>query len=295
MVDREVELAAIGRAVALALTGEGGLLVVRGPAGIGKSALLRATERLADEHAAVVLRARAAPFERGFPYGVVRQLFEPVLARGGMRAAELFSGAAAPARGILGDEPQSSAAPDSLFVGLHALYWLTANLATHTPVLVCVDDVIWSDEASLRYLGFLVRRLEAISVAVVLAYRIGEPQPSESAEALLLDPRADVVEPGPLSELALARMLESALGEEVDAEFCAACQRATGGNPLLVTELLRALETQHVRPRASEIARVRRIGAVGGARRQAASELPGRSCSVGRPVCRDPRRDSPPG
>lgn len=261
LFDREAELVAIEGAVARALEGEGGLLVVRGPAGIGKSALLRAAETLADERAAIVLRARAASFERGFPYGVVRQLFEPVLARGDLPVEDLFSGAAAAARGVLGDEPQASVAPDSMFVGLHALYWLTANLAAHAPTLVCVDDVIWCDEASLRYLEFLVRRLEGMCVAVAVAYRSGEPRSSASG-APLLDQLADVVEPGPLGEPALRRMLAGWLGEEVDPKFCAACQRATGGNPLLVTELLRALEAQHIRPRAGEVEHVRRIGAV---------------------------------
>jgi predicted ATPase len=238
------------------------VLVVRGPAGIGKSALLRVSERLAEEQGAIVLRARAAPFEREFPYGVVRQLFEPVLARGDLPVEELLAGAATGARAVLGDEPRSSAASDSLFVVLHGLYWLTANLASHGPLLICVDDVIWCDEASLRYLEFLVRRLEGMAAVVALAYRTGEPGASDVVDALVSDPLARVVQPRPLSEAALAGMLGSELGEEVDPGFCAACREATGGNPLLVTELLRALETEHVRPRASEIARLRKIGAV---------------------------------
>jgi DNA-binding CsgD family transcriptional regulator len=261
LVDREAEVAAVGAAVALAPAGDGGVLVVRGPAGIGKSALLRVSERLAEERGVIVLRARAAPFEREFPYGVVRQLFEPVLARGDLPLGELSADAASGARAVLGDEPRSSAAPDSQFVVLHGLYWLTANLACHVPVLICVDDVIWCDEASLRYLEFLVRRLEGMAAVVALAYRTGEPGASDVVDALVSDPLARVVQPRPLSEAALAGMLTSELGEEVDPGFCAACRDATGGNPLLVTELLRALETEHVRPRASEIARVRKIGA----------------------------------
>ena len=262
LLDREAEVAAVAAAVALAPARNGGVLVVRGPAGIGKSALLRVSERLAEEQSVIVLRARAAPFEREFPYGVVRQLFEPVLARGDLPVEELLAGAASGARAVLGDEPRSSAAPDSQFVVLHGLYWLTANLASHAPLLICVDDVIWCDEASLRYLEFLVRRLEGMAAVVALAYRTGEPGASDVVDALVSDPLARVVQPRPLSEAALAGMLGSELGEEVDPGFCAACREATGGNPLLVTELLRALETEHVRPRASEIARVRRIGAV---------------------------------
>ena len=107
-----------------------------------------------------------------------------------------------------------------------------------------------------------MRRLEGMAAVVALAYRTGEPGASDMVDALALDPLARVVQPRPLSEAALAGMLGSELGEAVDPGFCAACREATGGNPLLVTELLRALETEHVRPRPSEIARVRRIGAV---------------------------------
>ncbi|TMM02864.1 MAG: hypothetical protein E6G05_08620, partial [Actinobacteria bacterium] len=262
LLDREAEVAAIEGVVDRALVGDAGVLVVRGPAGIGKSALLRVAERLADEQGVIVLRARAAPFEREFPYGVVRQLFEPVFARADLPVEELFSGAATGARAVLGDEPRVSVAPDSLFVGLHALYWLTVNLATHWPLLICVDDVICCDEASLRYLEFLVRRLEGMAAMVALAYRTGEPGASDVVDALVSDPLTRVVQPRPLSEAALAGMLGSELGEEVDPGFCTACEEATGGNPLLVCELLRALHTEHVRPRAGEIGRVRTIGAV---------------------------------
>jgi predicted ATPase len=91
LFDREAEVAAIKAGVARALAGDGGVLVVRGPAGIGKTALLRVGGRLAQERGVGVLRARAAPFERGFPFGVVRQLFEPVLARGDLPADEFLA------------------------------------------------------------------------------------------------------------------------------------------------------------------------------------------------------------
>lgn len=261
LFDREAEVAATETAVARAVAGDGGVLVVRGPAGIGKSALLRVGGRLAQGRGVVVLRARAAPFEHGFPFGVVRQLFEPVLARGQPASGDLFAGVAAGARAVLSDEPGLQVAADASFASLHALYWLTANLASGAPLLVCVDDLVWCDEASLRFLEFLVRRLEGMAVAVVLAYRTGEPGSSEM-DALALDQLAQVVQPRPLGETALSAMLAGELGGEVDARFCAACLDSTGGNPLLVVELLRALHAGGVRPRAGEVARVRELGAV---------------------------------
>jgi AAA ATPase domain len=261
--DRGTEIDAIEDALASAQAGDGGVLVLRGPAGIGKSALLREAERLAAERGALVLRARAAPFEREFPYGVVRQLFEPVLARKDVSGEQVFSGAAAGARGVLGSEPGEATVQDASFASLHALYWLTVNLGSQAPVLVCVDDVGWCDEPSLRFLEFLVRRLEGMAVTVAVAYRPGELESSEPAGALVLDLLARVLTPAPLTEAALAEMLARALTEEeVDPGFCAACHEATGGNPLLVGELVRALQEEGVRPRAAEVARVHGIGAI---------------------------------
>jgi DNA-binding CsgD family transcriptional regulator len=175
---------------------------------------------------------------------------------------ELFAGAAAGARAVLGDEPGPQVTLDPSFASLHALYWLTANLASRAPLLVCADDLVWCDDASLRFLEFLIRRLEGMALTVALAYRTGEPGSSDVVDALVLDPLAQVVEPAPLGEAALAGILAGELGEEADGGFCAACLDATGGNPLLVAELVRALHTGGVRPRAGEVARVRAIGAV---------------------------------
>jgi energy-coupling factor transporter ATP-binding protein EcfA2 len=154
LFDREAELGAIEAAVARVVVGEGQVLVVRGPAGIGKSTLLHVAGRLAEDHAVTVLRARAAPFERGFPFGVVRQLFEPTLRRGEPALQDLFAGTANGARAVLGDEPGPEAVLEASFSSLHALYWLTVNLASYDPLLLCVDDLIWCDDPSLRSSSF---------------------------------------------------------------------------------------------------------------------------------------------
>jgi DNA-binding CsgD family transcriptional regulator len=260
--DREPEVAQLERALAWAQHGEGGVLVLRGPAGIGKSSLLLDAQRRAAAREMLVLAARAAPFERGFPYGVVRQLFEPIVARGDVPSSELFSGAAAHAREVLEDEPLDIPEADPSFASLHALYWLTSNLSARAPVLVSVDDASWCDPASLRFLEFLVRRLSGMRVTLVLAYRTGDPQSPSGLVAFERDPLAQVVEPAPLARSAIAGMLSEALSEEVDPGFCTACEEATGGNPFLIAELLRALQSEGVSPREREVGRVREIGAI---------------------------------
>ena len=108
LLERDRELESLRAALAEAASGEGRLALVEGPAGIGKSRLLAELRAAAEEDGARVLTARGSELEREFPFGVVRQLFEPALARrrarercagrrGGARARAVF-GADVPTR-----------------------------------------------------------------------------------------------------------------------------------------------------------------------------------------------------
>ena len=79
MLERDSELALLDAGVSMALAGSGGIVVVQGPAGIGKSRILAAVGEPARGESILVLRARGGELERDFAFGVVRQLFEPVL------------------------------------------------------------------------------------------------------------------------------------------------------------------------------------------------------------------------
>ncbi len=110
-----------------------------------------------------------------FAFGVVRQLFEPVLAEASeLERSELMQAGAGTAAGLLGlagtssAHREPSAGVDPSFAILHGLYWLCANLAAAGPLCMVVDDAHWADAASLRYLAFLVTRLEELDVALVL-------------------------------------------------------------------------------------------------------------------------------
>src|SRR5213592_982673 len=80
LLERNEELARIESALAEARTGRGRFLVIEGPAGIGKTALLAAARTAAANSGMRVLRSRGSELERDFAFGVVRQLFEPALA-----------------------------------------------------------------------------------------------------------------------------------------------------------------------------------------------------------------------
>ena len=258
LVDRARETAALRRAVADLAAGTSGCVLVEGPAGIGKTRLLVEATRLAAAGGARVLSARGSPLEQSFGFGAVRQLFEPALGDPEDRRT-LLRGAAGHASAVF-DEVADATPAQGGFAVLHGLYWLTVNLTADGPVALVVDDAQWCDTASLRYLAYLVRRIEGLPVLVVLARRTGEPHGDEALLAeIALDPSTIVLRPPPLSAEAAGALVRERLGEGADS-FVAACHRMTSGNPLLLRQLLRALEDEGIPPDVSHVDTVRAVG-----------------------------------
>jgi DNA-binding SARP family transcriptional activator/tetratricopeptide (TPR) repeat protein len=256
LVDRDKELAAVRAALDDLAAGEPRLLLIEGPAGIGKTRLLAEARRLAAGRSVRVLAARGSQLERAFGFGVVRQLFEPELTASDRRQV-LLGGAASSARNVFdlvdGDQAE--------FAVLHGLYWLAVNMAESGPLMLAIDDVQWCDNASLRYLAFLVRRLEAVPVLVVATVRTGEDDVDGGLLAeLALEPTALVLRPAPLSPEATASIVTGRLGAPASPLFTAACHRTTAGNPLLLRQLLRGLEADGVRPDAAHADSVVAVG-----------------------------------
>lgn len=113
----------------------------------------------------------------------MRQLFEPLLIDSDTRA-NLLSGAAAPAESVfapLRETGEPSVAGDASFAALHGLYWLTVNL-TPRALLLAIDDLHWCDRPSLRFIAYLLRRLEGLPALVLGTLRPAEP----GADAALL-------------------------------------------------------------------------------------------------------------
>ncbi len=242
LLERDAELSLGDSLLDRALTGDGGLLVLAGEPGIGKTRLLAAVRRRAEALGFAVLVARGSELERELGFGVVRQLYEPPVARAAeSERAELLSGAAALAEPLT--TPSAGPLPPSAdpgFAALHGLYWLTVNLAARRPLLIAVDDAHWADAPSLRFLAYLAGRLAGVPALVVVATRVAEPA-AETAllDALIAEPEARIVRPQPLSPSAVAALVAERL--DADAALAAACSTATGGNPFLLAELLAAL------------------------------------------------------
>jgi DNA-binding CsgD family transcriptional regulator len=256
LLEREHELTALEALIETTSNGEGRLLLIEGPAGIGKSRLLAGLRRMA-ERPLRVLTARASELEREFPFAVVRQLFEAHVTQ---EDATLFEGAAAGARRVFGAvDPE--AGTEGSFALLHGLYWLSLNAAAERPLLLTVDDLQWCDAPSLRFLAYLSRRLDGAPVSVAATLRSGErgADPALIAE-LADDPAAEHLRPGPLSVESVRELVRERLGHEADAAFCEACHETTGGNPLLLGQLLAALAADDVSPAAASADIVRDVG-----------------------------------
>ena len=267
LLERERELAAVEGLIAA--VGGGRLLAIEGPPGIGKTALLAEAKDRGRAAGLRVLGARGSELERSFSYGIARQLFEPLLAaEGADRFTELLAGAAALASPVF-DPAQVAGGPagDSSLATLHGLYWLMSNLAERGRVLLALDDLQWSDLASLRWLAYLLPRMDGLDVSVVVGLRPAEPGAGQALiDQIVSDPAAAVVSPEALSAQATERLLRDSVWADADEAFCAACHRETGGNPLLLRELMRGIDADRLAPVAANAAHVHRIAARAGSR-----------------------------
>jgi DNA-binding CsgD family transcriptional regulator len=258
LLEREQELAALESLVDAALTGEAAVGLIEGAAGIGKSRLLNEARGRATAGGLRTLSARGGQLERDFPFGVVRQLFEPLLVGSD---GSMFTGAADAARAVFELSPDRDDDADPSFASMHGLYWLTVNFSVDGPVLLAVDDLHWCDRASLRFLAYLIRRLEGLPVLVLSTLRTAEPGVDVALVGEIAgDPLTIEIRPRPLSVDAAAALVHKRLGGDAAPAFSAACHAATGGNPLLLEELLKALAVEGVQPDAAHIGVVTELG-----------------------------------
>ncbi len=262
LLERERELTELRNALTDAARGRGRLILVEGAAGLGKTSLLRAAAEIAADSGVTCLRARANELERDFAYGCVRQLLEPAIAKASEPERErLFEGAASNARPLLATTQRlpRTAPADYAVSMLHGLYWLLNNLAAESPLLLCVDDLHWSDRESLRFLNYLAPRLDGLALAVLASTRTADRAAADLAR-LTAAPEITVLWLEPLSIEATATLCGLVLGAAATSDLAAACHDATGGNPFYLKALLREAQDRGLGTDAAGAARVRRLG-----------------------------------
>jgi DNA-binding CsgD family transcriptional regulator/predicted negative regulator of RcsB-dependent stress response len=265
LLERECELQVLRTLIADASQGAGRLIVVEGTAGIGKTSLVTAARAEAQRAGMRVLTARGLDLEREFAYGVVRQLFEPTLAAANeSERNELLAGPAEQAATLFGridPTAKPSTGGDVSFARLHGLFWLTANLCAPQPLMLAVDDLHWADAPSLRFLVYLLPRLEGLRLLVLIALRPAEPGiPQHLLNQITTDVVASTVRLAPLSQAASVQLVRSVLGSQADEAFCAACHDATRGNPLLLHELADVAAAENLAPTAEGAVRLVQLG-----------------------------------
>jgi DNA-binding CsgD family transcriptional regulator len=201
--------------------------VVRGDAGVGKSALLEHTVNSTDDMR--VLRALGVESEMELPFAALHQLCAPVLDR----ATEIPGPQRVALETVFGR--RSGAPPDRFLIGL-AVLSLLSDASEERPLLCLVDDAQWLDRASAQVLGFVARRLLAEPILLVFGTR----QPGEELLGL---PELEVSGLGDVDARAL---LDSVTHSRLDQRIRDRIVAETKGNPLALLELPRGLSITQI-------------------------------------------------
>jgi DNA-binding CsgD family transcriptional regulator/tetratricopeptide (TPR) repeat protein len=207
-----------------------GLVVIEGPPGSGRSTLLDDLLRRLSQ-GRLVLAADCGRLDTEYPFGLIRQLIEPLFASPELAG---MSDSIGPVRAALAEDEVD------LLRLQDAVERLARDLARHRPLLICVDDAHWGDAPSMACLAHLARRAARQPVLIALTRC---PQvlitPPDGLTELLLRPDCVRIQPAPLTE----RQVAALIGDVTAASGGLArfCHRATEGNPQMLIELVRAM------------------------------------------------------
>jgi DNA-binding CsgD family transcriptional regulator len=219
-------------------------VIIEGEPGVGKTALLNAACHLAVDAGYEVLRASGGVLEAEAPFGVVRQLLQPIQEELPPHARKTWV--------QLSSEHNGNRRPMP-FDAIQDLYLTLADLASRQPLVIAVDDLHWSDIESLWWVQHLVRRLGpsglffvGTSLCRVAGTALGP------VDNIVAEPSTRVISLRPLAAPSVEVLIRHHLDVEPEAWFVASCLRITDGNPFLLHSLLIALRQQGLRWEVSE-------------------------------------------
>ena len=245
LIGRANEITVARQVLERALRGHGGLILIEGESGIGKSALAAEIERLARLEGFSSMRGTGIEFEKGFPFGLLIRVL-------GIheRSEDLFLQEVA---GLLMGRGEETVEVDVAFKIVERTGDALQQRALMNPTLVIADDVQWSDDLSVTALGRALVRATDLPLVIVCAAR-RDPR---------LDRVSELVEGSALSRIKLGALDEDA----VEALVLAATEgrpgpnltaklEGAGGNPLFITELIKQLQEEAALHVADDIAEI---------------------------------------
>lgn len=251
LVGRSTELNDLERHAAKARGGAARAVLVRGPAGIGRTSLLSSlTERLRSNGMAVRSFTGRETAVRPEPYRAAHELFGAAPTPAPARTAPRTRGTA-----------PAAAAACLAYAAQRRLYGHAVALLATGPLALVLDDAQWCDEASLKCVDFVLRRSADRPLLVLFAQRTecGGPGAPMLGEILAQD-RCDLLELGPLGEDETARLVTRALAGPPDERFVRRCAELSGGNPHLLHRLLAGLREAGVRPDTAGLHQLEVVG-----------------------------------
>jgi len=239
LLDRDDVLRSIDRALDAASGSESLALLFVGHAGMGKTRLTEAALERARDRRLLVVRAAGAELEQNLAFGLASQLVRSLLSGASPGQRRALS-QIAPNR-VLSLEAAHDRQDDHLAVS-HGVFNVLATALEDSPALLAIDDLQWSDSASVALLLYVLHRLDELPVALLMTRRpISDEDPADPLSHLAGHPKVRVENLAPLSREAIGKLIADVLGPEADPALADVCREATAGNPFFVQELLRAL------------------------------------------------------
>jgi tetratricopeptide (TPR) repeat protein len=264
LIDRVEEMKLLKEAVYRAVHGEGGLVFLRGEAGIGKTRLTRELGAYARLHGVQVLYGRCPALFRmdGVPpYILWKEIVKDYLET--CTPEQLYR--------VIGDQPVEVSKlvpeikkvlrtiPESFELSpehsrdrlFEAISQFITNISRETPLLVILDDLQWTDESSLLLMHYLARGVYKESLILLGAYRdtdVDERHPLSAVlaelnrERLLQSVQLKRMSFDDVSEL-IKQILEQ---DDVSTEFCELVYEKTRGNPFFAEEVIKSLKEEEI-------------------------------------------------
>ena len=231
----------------------GSVVLLRGEPGLGKTRLVQAAAAAAGSDMTVA-HALGHEVEQSYPFAFIHQVLESLLRNRGGEANDMVRQTTALHRLLertLDTAGRTTSPARSEMI--YAFYWFVASLAEEHPLLLCLDDLQWSDPDSLEAVRFLAWRLAALPIVIIAGLRPWPAMASAIGERLQLAGKAVLAELRPLSPDGTAALLEYTAAPIADAAFANAAHNLTGGNPFLLDQLRLVLREGVGMPEAGEL------------------------------------------